>query len=64
MTDYDLAVMKLARIEMKYKTYFEGEKLSIMDCVTVVDEDLVDVQVTKEDLPPDIRNKIEIMFWR
>lgn len=62
MTEYDLAVMKLKRIEMKYKAYFEGEKLSIMDCVTFGDE--MDVQVTKADLPLDIRNKIEIMFWR
>ncbi len=64
MTDYDLAVMKLERIEMKYKTYFEDANLSIMDCVTFGDEDLVNVQIIKPDLPLDIKNKIENMFWK
>ena len=56
--------MKLARIEMKYKTYFDDANLSIMDCVTIGDGGLVNVLVTKTDLPPVIKNKIELMFWR
>lgn len=56
--------MKLERIEMKYKAYFEDSKLSIMDCVIISDEDAGEVAIINPDLPFDIKNNIELMFWR
>jgi hypothetical protein len=56
--------MKLDRIGMKYKAYFDDVKLSIMDCVIISDEESHTVHIIKSDLPPDIKNNIEIMFWK
>jgi len=64
MTDYEFTVMRLERLEMKYKAYFEDSKLSIMDCVIISDKDAGTVDIINPNLPADIKNNIEIMFWK
>ncbi|MDP9081027.1 MAG: hypothetical protein M3O71_26720 [Bacteroidota bacterium] len=63
MTDHEFAVAYLKAIERNYKDYFESSGDSIMDSVVILGEELVGVHVTDTKLPPEIRHRIELMFW-
>jgi len=64
MKDRNFAKAYLKATEKKHQEYFVSNRLNIMDCVAIEGNDNVHIYVTKDDLPPQIRYDIEIMFWR
>ncbi|GAC1314381.1 MAG: hypothetical protein NVSMB24_38940 [Mucilaginibacter sp.] len=64
MRDRNFAIAFLSAIERKHHDYFVSRRLNIMQCVEI--EGTVDacVHVTQDDLPPEIRYDIEVMYWR
>jgi hypothetical protein len=63
MKDRKFAIAFLNAIEKKHQSYFVPRRLSIMQCVEIEGTDIACVHVTRDDLPPNIRYDIEIMFW-
>jgi len=63
MSNYESTIKYLKAIETKYNDYFERSKISIIDCVIIAGKNIVSVHVVKPNLPFDIRNDIEMMFW-
>jgi len=58
--DYALQVLKL--LQKKHRTYFDQNKMSIMDCVEIKRADDVSVKITRKGLPPEIIQDIETIF--
>ncbi|MCR8559070.1 hypothetical protein KXD93_15545 [Mucilaginibacter sp. BJC16-A38] len=63
MTDYEFAIDYLKKVETRHKDYFENCRLSILDCVMIILDGLPSVHVFNEELPVEIRQDIEMMFW-
>ena len=60
----DHAQRYLRAIHKKYKSYFKENNLRVEDCVRfLVEDDTVNVYIIKQDLPLEIKNDIELMFW-
>ncbi|GAC1562724.1 MAG: hypothetical protein NVS3B13_36070 [Mucilaginibacter sp.] len=64
MKDRNFAIAYLKAMEKKHQAYFVAHHLSIMQCVEIEGANFACIHVTKDDLPPEIRYDIEIMFWR
>jgi len=58
--DYALQVLKL--LQKKHRTYFDQQKISIMDCVEIQRGDTVSVKIIRKGLPPEIIQDIETIF--
>jgi hypothetical protein len=63
MAKQEFTIAYLQEIEKNHKEYFESKELSIMDCVVVKGDKLVSVHVINKELPFDICDEIETMFW-
>lgn len=64
MKDRNFAIAFLKATEKKHQSYFVSRHLSIMQCVEIEGSRDAFIHVTKDDLPPEIRYDIEVMFWR
>ena len=63
MTDQEFAVAYLQAVEKKHRDYFDTACLHIMNCVAIKGSRLVSVHITNNELPLEIKQDIESMFW-
>jgi hypothetical protein len=63
MTDQEFALTYLQAVEKKHKDYFDTARLCIMNCVSIRGTKLVSVHIVNKDLPLEIQQDVESMFW-
>jgi len=63
MSEFQFVLGHLRSIEQKHHDYFVQAKLHIMDCVSIKGEKTLSVHVINPDIPFDIRQEIEALFW-
>jgi len=63
MTDQEFAVAYLQAVEKKHKDYFDTARLRIMNCVAIKGIKLISVHIINNELPIEIKQDIESMFW-
>jgi hypothetical protein len=63
MTDQEFALAYLQAVEKKHKDYFDTARLCIMNCVAIRGTKLVSVHIINKDLPLEIQQDVESMFW-
>ena len=54
---------KLLLIQEKYPEYFEKNNIDILSCVYINHEPPVSINKIHEDIPFEIRDEIESIFW-
>jgi len=60
----DNTIQYLRAIEKKHKDYFVTNHLEILDCVEIIGTSHVTIHIKRDELPFEIKDDIETMFWK